>query len=110
MEEIKELDNKYTVVKWEDTFNPNILTMEESDVFRQCLYKISEGRKKMGKQDNRYVVLNLNDKIDITKLGLELCVKEHTPQKIEGDCDHVFLKVDDIAVDLVNAILIADNP
>ena len=103
MDKIKELDNKYIVVKWEDVFNHNFLTTEEHDIFKKCLYRISECRKQDGKHDNEYIVLNLEDEANIDYLlnALELHKRDlNTP----------YIAIKDIAIDLINAILIAGNP
>ena len=102
-EEINELDNKYIVVKWQDVFNPNSLTTEEYDVFMKCLNHISENRKRIGKHNNKYVVLNLDDELVIDYL-LD-AIEAH-----KKDLNTPYIAVNDIAVDLVNAIIKARNP
>ena len=47
----EEIGDKCIVVRWKDLFNPNILSTEEYDIFRHCLYRISEYRKKEGERD-----------------------------------------------------------
>lgn len=103
MDEIQELDRKYLVVKWEDVFNHNFLTTEEHDIFKKCLYRISECRKQDGKHDNSYVVLNLEDEADIIYL---LAALESRKKKLTIP----YIAIGDIAVDLVNAVRIAGNP
>ena len=108
MDEITELDDKYLVLKYEDISNG--LDAENAKLFRDLIQKVDAYRRlAKEKPVNKYVVLNLADKIDITKLGLELCVKEHTPQKVEGNYNHRFLRVGDIATDIVNSIIFAEN-
>jgi len=103
MDEIKEPDNNYIVVKWEDVFNPNFLTTEEHDIFKKCLYRIGECRKQEGKHDNRYVVLNLDDEADIDYLITTL-------ESRRKNLSTPYIAIGDIAVDLVNAVRIAGNP
>lgn len=118
MAEIEELDKKYIVVKWEDVFNSAALPTEEYDIFKQCLYRISEYRKKEGKRDNKYLVLNMDDKIDLSvwspilkkikeiQASHEVLVHENksgTSKEYAHDGKPDFVK--DIAVALVTAIL-----
>ena len=42
----------FFVVRWEDVFNPGVLSTEEHDMFRHCLYRIAEYREHK-ERDNR---------------------------------------------------------
>ena len=103
MDELKELDNKYIVVKWEDVFNPTFLTPDECDEFKSGLFRISEGRKQKGKHDNQYVVLNLEDEANIDYL---LAALESRKERLSTP----YIPIGDIAIDMVNAVRIAGNP
>lgn len=112
MTEITKLDNKYFVVKQDDLdrffsqFTSGIFTTKEERryinkiPFNTVLKKIQAYRKSMGKKDNHYLVLNLDDEIDLRSLIGNLMESEDirfvTNTKVQ---------VNDIAVALVNAIL-----
>lgn len=97
-EEIKELDNKYLVLKWEDVHR-YLISGWQTELARISL-SISEGRKADGKPQNQYLVLNLEDEIDLQSFF----------KKTEERIDKTIYwwprqKIKDIAVDIVNAIL-----
>lgn len=90
MNEIKELDNKYLILKWEDIKNQSI---EDEDDIKRISEQISYDRIAEGKNGHpRYLVLKLDDKFDFQEI-----ISKHKDER--------FLRVKDIAVDLVNAIL-----
>lgn len=95
MTEITELEEKYLVLKWRD------IQVELSEKQRHTLDDIIQTiyfeRREHGIKENKYLVLNLNDEIDLDSFG---------------DCffgdefdENQKTKVKDIAVALVNAIL-----
>ena len=98
MEEIKELDDKYLVLKWRDVTEG--LNEENTKVFADLVQKVDVYRRLVKEKPvNKYVVLNLNDNIDIQKLIVDLeAIDAHTtfPK---------FVKVNEIATTIVNAIL-----
>lgn len=97
MEEIKELEDKYLVLKWDDI---NCLEDRDSDGLYHALNCIEHFRMGMNKpRSNRYVVLNLDDEIDLDNFATD-----YKQKKSYWENDGV-VKVSDIAVDLVNAIL-----
>lgn len=96
MKEIKHLEDKYVVIKWDDIGLG--LKLEQKEELYMILKTIQTYRKAQNKKENRYVVLNLDDEIDLDMLrrSLNVCRLKYTP---------CYYKVKDIAVDLVNAIL-----
>lgn len=100
--EIKELDNKYLVLKWDDiekylSLGSQKEVLRISDIIRKY-------RKEEGKKDNKYLVLNLDDDIDLMELLTNL-QNSGLIKIIEGDFVKENVKIKDIAVDLVNSIL-----
>ena len=61
---MKELKDKYLVIKREDL--DRILSAEEFNFIREIDEKISDFREEEGKKFNEYVVLNLEDEIDLS--------------------------------------------
>lgn len=57
--EIEELEPKYFILKVEDI--QKYLTKEDMDALHDLSMKISSRRKREGKTENEYVVLNLDD-------------------------------------------------
>jgi len=112
MTEIKKLDDKYLVIKKEDLdryfsqFTRGVFTTKEEQKlidqrpFKTVIEVINEERERQGKKPNKYVILNLDDKIDINSISQHLQNIIHFPEKYPDK-----IKVKDIAVDLVNAIL-----
>ena len=96
MEAINELDNKYLVMKWDDVRN-NLSLSQRRELVSIIQYN-DKCRELEGKEENNYVVLNLDDKIDIIYLTKQL---DRILSRI--------LKVEDIATDLVNAVLKAEE-
>ncbi len=99
MEEITELDmNKYLVLKWEDIHNELSPRQQVilASMIRTCNLKRLE---KQGKY-NSYLILNLDDEIDKPYLLEQISFQY-------DKCTHELrrMKVRDIAVTLVNAIL-----
>lgn len=94
-EEITEIDmNKYLVLKWED-----IKELSEQQQFNlsKIIDLVRYNRTLKNKPDNKYLVLNMSDKIDfgVLKNGINRVI----------DAFILKPKVKDIAVSLVNAIL-----
>ena len=107
-EEITKIDmNKYLVVKREDLnkyFSNYVsgvfITDKEQKFidkipFNVVLKEIQAMRECEGKKENRYLVLNMDDEIDIIEIRKALYNKNSMHEN----------HVKDIAVDLVNAIL-----
>jgi hypothetical protein len=110
MKKITKLDQKYLVVKREDLeeyfsqFTKGLFTTDKEQKyidkipFNTVIDAIRIKRTFLGKKENSYLVLNLDDKIDIRYLLNELQRLINRPSPTKD-------KVRDIAVDLVNAIL-----
>ena len=105
MKEITKIDmNKYIVIKKEDLekcFSPFTEKYIESIPFNFVLDEIQKQREAEGKAQNKYLVLNLDDEIDILSIkhigvALQLCGKTK-------------VKVNEVAVPLINAILKAKD-
>ena len=122
METIKKLDKKYLVLKVEDLdkyfsgFQRGVFaTSEEQELidsipFKKVLMDIDKQRKSEGKNiNNEYVVLNQNDNISLSPLIETLSeIRFHKARELAHSVidplpDH--LKVKDISIHLVNAIL-----
>lgn len=95
--EITKLDvDKYLVLKWEDITKANLDEM----AIDLCKY-VSASQKRGGKQENSYVILNLDDEIDMKYLFAQLKKKYYI-----NDIEHLnILDVKNISIPLVNAIL-----
>lgn len=115
MEEINKLDDKYLVIKKEDLeryfskFTKGLFTtVAESRQMNEIPFltvidEIKADRKSRGKNPQNYVVLNLDDELEFNYLL----------SKIEGhkkDLETPYIPVKDIAVDLINSIIISGNP
>ena len=107
---ITELDDEYLVIKKEDLdryfsqFTRGVFTTKEEQKlinqipFNTVLEVINDERERQGKKPNKYVVLNFEDELDLNFLTAQL------ERLLVNDTN---VKVKDIAVDLVNAILTA---
>lgn len=93
---------KYIVLKREDLDN-YIGNGIDRDAFRAILNKIAHLRTKDGKTKNKYLVLNMQDKIDLFYLSNELGRLNNRSSAPK------FAKIKDIAVDIVNSILAANE-
>ena len=91
----QELDNKYFILKGEDI--GNFLTKDEMFQLHDLSMKISDGRKATGKHDNGYIVLNLEDPIDLSS---ESPLLERIKELDDGN----IYTVADIAWSIINAI------
>ena len=98
--EITELENKHLVLKWIDIkdslTNPGLRDLDE-------IIGIVNNTSQASKGPQEYVVLNLNDELDIDYLIHKLMT-----HKIKSSTPYVSVK--DISVDLVNSVLISGNP
>jgi len=95
---ITELDDKYIVVKCVDVYN-YLRHQDLEQIFNKCLNSIGNGRVYDNKAfTNKYVVLKLEAELDLNFLTSQL------ERLLVNDTN---VKVKDIAVDLVNAILTA---
>jgi len=100
MERIKELDNKYLVLKWDDINNN--LSRERKQQLDEMIGLITHARATEGKLPQSYIVLNRSDDIHLGKLKTVI----HEQQSFLP----VFAcSVDNIAVGLINSIL-CDTP
>ncbi len=112
---VTELANKYIVVKREDIhkYLKGNSRYHTEDGFYSYLNVINIHRKQDGKQDNRYVVLNLEDDISLAYLSGKITEIIHKRMlahldEEKGTLQEVSegpIKVKDIAIDIVNAIL-----
>jgi hypothetical protein len=116
---VTELVDKYIIVKREDIHkylkgNSRYYTEEG---FYGYLRVVNTHRKEDGKQDNRYLVLNLEDEISLAYLSgkiTEIIYKRmlaHLDEE-KGTLHEVIadpIKIKDIAIDIVNAILRAKD-
>jgi hypothetical protein len=93
--EIKELAEKYVIVKRNDI---GWLNDGDRQQFWRILDMLRWKRENKGKPLNKYVVLNLDDKINLPYL------LENIPEDVECD-DLGNIQVKDLSVVLVNAIL-----
>jgi len=102
MEEIKELDDKYLVLKWRD-ITP-ALSQAEGKLFADLIMKVDSYRRlTLNKTVNKYVVLNLVDELNVDKLISDI-------QSHKKDLETPYIAINDIAVDIVNGIILAGNP
>ena len=117
---IKELDNKYLVMKWDDVRN-NLSLSQIRELVSIIQYN-DKCRELEGKGENNYVVLNLDDKIDldhwspilnkiteIQKSHLILLSESKSGNTKRYTRDHSPDYVKDIAPTLINAILKAEG-
>ncbi len=119
---IKQLEDKYLVLKKEDLerffsgYTKGIFTTDEEQKiidnipFKFVLDGIWDDRIANGKAGgNKYIVLNLEDDIDIKDLRktIDQAILDVTFSRHEGKLKNV--KVNDIAIALVNAILKAKD-
>lgn len=95
---IRKLYNKYVVLKVED-----INRFSDIEEVNSILETISNARKVEGKHDNKYIVLNREDELNIDYLLSSL-------ERHKKHLKTPYITVDDIAVDVVNAIIVAGNP
>lgn len=102
MEEINELNDKYLVLKWKDITDG--LSNEHIKEFADLVQRIDAYRR-LGRERpvNKYVVLNLDDEANIDYIISKMV--SHTER-----LNTPYVPIKDIAVDLVNSILIAGNP
>jgi hypothetical protein len=106
MNKIKELDDKYLVLKWDDI---DKLPKKQFDKMAEVIDEIGSMRTKEGKTYlNKYLVLNLADEIDTLFLSYQIAAKSYKIwREAGGNIKESFKKhtVKDIALDIVNSIL-----
>ena len=107
---INKLDDKYLVIKTDDLkeffseyFNGAFPNDKEESVidnvpFKTVLEGIKNNRKSIGKAEQDYVVLNLNDDINLGVLSSAIESHKEKSKKVS-------IPIKDIAVDLVNSIV-----
>jgi len=99
---IDKLDiDKYIVIKAGDLKFLNTKRKKDLAEVRQI---IEDERKKIGKQPSKYLVLNLNDKIDINYLVAKL-IGEKPNLDNDESYEINIIKIKEIAIDIINAIL-----
>ena len=100
--EITELDNKYCVLKWDDI--KSALSQREGMEFANLIMKVDSHRRlELNKGVNKYVVLNLADELNVDDLICDM--RSH-----KKDLKTPYITINDIAVDIVNGIILAGNP
>lgn len=100
MKEINKLDDKYLVLKWTDITES--LNKEHTKQLVDIIHEIDTYRLLVHEKSvNKYCVLNLNDDIDLEYLVDTILDKYH---KL-GIPGLYKIKVEKLAIDLVNAIL-----
>ena len=100
--DITELDDKYCVLKWVDI--KSALSQQEGMDFADLIVKVDSHRRlKLNKRVNKYVVLNLEDELDIDDLILNLILHKK-------DLKTPYISIDNIAVEIINGIIHAGNP
>ena len=100
--EITELDDKYCVLKWDDIISA--LSQREGKEFADMIMKVNSHRRlELNKGVNQYVVLNLADELNIDELIFDI-------QLHKKDLETPYIKIGDIAVDIVNGLILAGNP
>ncbi len=106
MNEIKELDDKYLVLKWDDI---NKLPKKQFDKITEIIDDIGSSRTNEGKTySNKYLVLKLDDEIDTLHLSYQIAAKSYKIwREAGGNIKESFKKhtVKDIARDIENSIL-----
>lgn len=99
MKEIKELENKYLVLKWDDINN---LDFNHRQMIQEAVLSILRNRAHAGKNEHNYVVLNLDDDISIQYLHDIIHDYFYKLGKTE---EFYTVKIKCLAHHLVNAIL-----
>lgn len=99
--EITELEHEHLVLKWIDI--KDSLTNHGLKDLDEIIHAVNIPRINEGKPPQEYVILNLNDELDIDYLIHKLMA-----HKIKSPTPYVSVK--DISVDLVNSVLISGNP
>jgi len=98
MDKIKELDNKYLVLKWDDIRNAlNDSGFEELD---NIIESVATERENDGKLPQSYVVLNQRDDCDIDYLS-------HKINQLREKWSQVSIKM--ISLDLINSIQLCNT-
>lgn len=88
---IKELEDKYFVLKGKDI--GEFLSKDEMFQLHDLSMKISEGRKAVGKKDNRYLVLNLDDEIDVNDNGTLMTAMRNISNSNGARISHIALAI-----------------
>lgn len=100
--EITELDDKYCVLKWSDL--KSTLSQREGKEFADLIMKVDSYRRlELNKGVNKYVVLNLADELNVDDLICDI-------QSHKKDLKTPYITIGDIAVDIVNGIILTGNP
>jgi len=100
--EITELDDMYCVLKWEDI--KSALSQQEGKEFADMIMKVDSYRRlELNKEVNKYLVLNLADELNIDDLIFDI-------QSYKKDLKTPYIAINDIAVEIVNGIILAGNP
>ena len=96
--------SKYLVLKREDL---SWLSERERDIFFEALEKIDNSRKRNNKLQNKYLVLNIDDTFSMPHLNAQIqdIITKRMHNAMFEKMVNIPLKIKDIAVILVNAIL-----
>lgn len=99
--------NKYIVIKREDLTLLN-LNIDEIRKFNLLLDKIDFMREKLKKPHNKYLVLNVEDKININYLLEKLLIFRNYKKgiSISENIKEKTIQIKDISVFIINSILI----
>lgn len=98
---IEEIDfDKYIVIK-KDDFN-KYLDKDEKEQFFNYIAWINRLRKMDGKKDNKYLVLNIDDYIDLKYLKNRI---EDIIDTRKNICKPEYIKIKEISINIINSIL-----
>ena len=100
MDEIKELDEKYLVLKWSDIKK---LAPHRKHDLSGVTDMVSIIRESNGKFPQRYAVLNTSDEANIDYLIHKLVLRS---EKLTTP----YISVRDLSIDVINSINVAGNP
>jgi len=93
----------YIVIKAGDLKFLNTKRKKDLAEVRQI---IDDERRKIGKQPNKYLVLNLNDKIDTNYLIAKLIGEKPNLDNVDNENYKInIIKIKEIAIDIINSII-----
>ena len=100
MDEIKELDEKYLVLKWSDIEK---LAPHRKQDLNGVIEMVCSIRESHGKFPQRYAVLNTSDEANLDYLIHQLVSRS---EKLTTP----YISVKDLSIDAINSIIVAGNP